>query len=185
MKLIDKKKSNAFRKDIYLLGQFDDGKYFWLEGAKWDCSWYWGFGYIETYTNNSCPSKSRDISSHQHYDGTFFGKSESYDSEKGCFRLNSEYKHTIKDNKDVVACTLTEKEQWELADLMKTFYTLKDTAALYHQGNSHLTSNQRLSFEDKDAEKNINKVLLPKLFARVYEILTPDPNDKEGLNKSY
>ena len=185
MKLIDKKKSNAFGKDIYLLGEFEGGEYFWLENAKWDCGWYWGFGYIETYTNNLCPSKSRDISSHQHYDGLFFGKGESYDHEKGCFKLNSEYKHTIKDNKNVIACTLTGKEQWELADLMKSFYTLKDMAEIYHQGNSHLTSNQRLSFEDKDAEKNINKVLLPKLFARVYEILTPDPNDKEGLNKSY
>ena len=69
-----KQKSHAFGKDIYLLGKDSDGTMYWLEAARWDCKWYWGFGYVETYTNNNHTSRSRDISSHQHFDSLFFNK---------------------------------------------------------------------------------------------------------------
>ena len=63
-----KVKSHAFGKDIYLLGQDEQGINYWLEAPKWDCIWYWGFGYIESFTNNKYPHLSKDISSHQHAD---------------------------------------------------------------------------------------------------------------------
>jgi len=61
-----KTKKHAFGKDVYLLGKDKHGIYYWLESPKWDCGWYWGFGYIETYTNNKQPQLAKDINSHEH-----------------------------------------------------------------------------------------------------------------------
>ena len=172
MKNIDKRKETAFGKDIYLLGKKKDSEFIWLEKASWDCGWYWGFGYIETYTNNNSPSKSRDISSHSHWSG-LVGKQEIYNHEKRCFVLSSDYIHHLNDNPDLESTVLTDSESWELADLMQTFYTLKDTAELFHSGNSHLTATE-IDLKDAEMENYINKVLLPKVFERIYQILTPE-----------
>jgi hypothetical protein len=61
--------SNVFGRDIYLLGTDKQGIKYWLESPKWDCNWYWGFGYIETYIDNNSPKISEDISSHSHFNG--------------------------------------------------------------------------------------------------------------------
>jgi hypothetical protein len=47
--MLSKRKSHAFGKDIYLIGKDKSGTNYWLESPSWDCDWYWGFGYIETY----------------------------------------------------------------------------------------------------------------------------------------
>ena len=38
---MEKKKSHAFGKDVYLLGTIN-GKMQWLEAPSWNCGWYWG-----------------------------------------------------------------------------------------------------------------------------------------------
>jgi len=173
-KLINKKVSKAFSKDIYLLGKNIDGEYVWLEGAKWDCNWYWGFGYIETYTNNKNPHLSRDISSHSHWDSSIIGKHDYYDSEKSCFRLSSDYVHHLNDSPKMAETTLTEAESWKLAELMKTFYTLREAAEMYHMGGAHVTANPCADILKNEAEeKRINEVLLPAIFKEVYKLLTP------------
>jgi hypothetical protein len=174
MKTIEKQKTHAFGKDVYLLGKRKSGEYIWLEFAKWDCGWYWGFGYIESYTNNQYPEKSKDINSHSHWSG-LVGKQEHYDIEKKCFVLGSDYINHLNENPDIQSTVLTEKESWELADLMKSFYTLKDTAGLFHSGNSHLTTTG-IDLKNTELENHINKVLLPQIFERVYQILTPNDN---------
>lgn len=63
---MNKRTSKAFGKKIFLLGTID-GKYVWLEEPVWDCGWYWGFGYVEQYTNHRNPSRARDISMHTHW----------------------------------------------------------------------------------------------------------------------
>jgi hypothetical protein len=63
---MEKQKDHAFGKDVYLLGTDENGIRYWLEAASWDCGWYWGFGYIETYKNNQTPSKAQDFDSHEH-----------------------------------------------------------------------------------------------------------------------
>lgn len=169
---MEKEKNHAFGKEVYLLGKNKDGERLWLEAASWDCGWYWGFGYIEVYTYNKRPDLAQDINSHSHWSG-LVGKQEYYDSEKQCFRLGSGYIYHLNDNPDIVS-VLTDLEAWELSDLMKSFYTLQATAELYHLGNSHLTGSVKLNFKDKEREDNINKILLPRIFERVYQILTPD-----------
>lgn len=153
METIKKKKSHAFGKDIYLLGVDKHGDKLWLEAASWDCNWYWGMGYVETYTNQDNPSIAKDITSHSHVDGLL----------KDCHHFNEV----------LIESVLTDKESWELADLYKSFYTLKDTAEIFHTGNSNLTTTG-IDLKDKQLETHINKVVLPKIFERIYEILTPE-----------
>lgn len=69
---------------------------------------------------------------------------------------------------------LTEAESWELCDLMKSFYTLKETAEIYHTGNSHLTGRGKLNLKNEHLAEVINQKHLPQIFARVKEILTPE-----------
>lgn len=168
---MEKQVSHAFGKNVYLLGKQKDGTFIWLEAASWDCDWYWGFGYIETYTNNRYPNKSMDINSHSHWSG-LVGKQEKYNFDKKCFVLSQDYIHHLNDNPDISETVLTDKESWELADLMQSFYTLQDTAKIFHSGNSHLTTTS-INLKNQELENHINKVLMPQIFKRVYEILTP------------
>lgn len=170
-KTLSKQKSRAFGKDCYLLGTLKDGKTFWLKEPTWDCGWYWGAGYIETYTGNS-PATSRDIDSHTHYDSMCFKKREYYDHEKQCFRLSNEYVHILSDNDDVACCILSTSEQWQLSDYMKTMYTLKAAADLFGKGSSNYT-HVPVCIQDKDLAERINKIELPKIFTAIRELLTP------------
>lgn len=161
IEMLEKRVSKAFGKKIYLLGTFEDGHNFWLKEPTWDCGWYWGFGYVSTYQ------------SHQHYDGLCFKKYEYYDHKKGCFQ-QGEYIHKLSDRPDVVACSLIEREQWILSDLMKMAYTLKKTAELYRQGNAYLTSHDLVpQLKRPDREKEINEIELPTIFAQIAKLLTP------------
>lgn len=160
-----KEKTKAFGKDIFLLGKDKEGTKYWLEAASWDCGWYWGFGYVETYTNNNCPHIAKDIESHQHFDGLFFNKNKNgYDAFKEFF---AEY-------------TITDKELWKLLELMKTFYALKETAEVLSRGGAHYTSNPCSEIIKNDAEVNrINKTVLPAIFNEIYNILGGDEEWKK------
>ena len=161
MKPLNKKKSSAFNKDCYLIGKDKHGDYIWLEAAQWTCGWYWGFGYIEVYTNQLNPEKARDISSHSHFNG-LIGKQE-----------DGEYKHHI--NEVLVESVLSDSESWELADLMSSFYTLQDAAALLKLGSSYIASSAVSNDLKNDGmRKEINEVLMPAIINRVYAILDPD-----------
>lgn len=157
---LKKRKTKAFGKDVYLLGVDEQGDYIWLEEAAWDCGWYWGFGYIETYTNNKNPSKAKDIRSHSHYNGLVFHKDK---NNNYLYHINEALKETV----------LHDSEAWELSDLMKSFYTLSKAAAVLGKGNSHYTTTTNADLTDKDMATKINEELLPLVFARVYEILSP------------
>lgn len=106
-----KKVSFAFRKEIYLLGKDEYGTNYWLEAPSFDCGWYWGFGYVETYTNNNSPSNSKDISSHSHIDSSF--------KIDGVIDMNS----------FLTERTYSIKEGFELSSLFTEFYELKETAS--------------------------------------------------------
>lgn len=153
-----KEKRHAFGKDIYLLGADSEGTRYWLECASWDCGWYWGFGYVETYTNNKKPEMSRDIESHQHFDGLFL--------KKGIF---DSFKELLTET------PLQNNEIWQLLELMKTFYTLRETAETYNRGGSHITTNiLKDKLQNKEEEKRINEELIPSICKEVYKILSPE-----------
>lgn len=157
---MEKRKSHAFGKDIYLLGADKNGKLYWLEAGSWDCDWYWGFGYVETYTNNRNPARARDISSHQHFDGLFFNKGKlSYDVFKEFF----------------VDMTVSDKELWKLLELMKSYYMAKEYAFMLHMGGAHITANPC-----KDVIQNmgewlrINREVIPAIMNAVYGVLSSE-----------
>ena len=144
----------AFKKKIYLLGADAEGTKYWLEAPSWDCGWYWGFGYVETYTNNDCPSRARDIESHQHFDGLFLNNStvSAFDTFKAFFKET----------------TLDQKEIHLLIDYMSSFYKLKDVAKTLGVGYSNMT----------ETAKEINEKILPAIFKRI-DILLSDTDTQQ------
>ncbi len=153
---MEKKTSEAFGKTVWLLGKDKDGISYWLEAPSWDCGHYWGFGYVETYTNDRNPKKSRDISSHQHFNNMFLNGSKcSRDMFKEFF----------------VETPLSDDKIWELVDYMQTFYTLKSAAELFRHGYSWQTEKAKIDdLQDKNLEDRINKVLLPEVFERIEKL---------------
>lgn len=152
-----KTKARGFGKDVYLLGAGEDGTYYWLEAASWDCGWYWGFGYIETYTNNKNPSIARDIQSHEHAD-----------------KFMSEFFTEWNGSKPrLTQRTFTEAEGWELCELFKQYYILKETAEYFGRGKAHVANTQIADYKKPELVKKINEVRMPAIFNRIYEILTP------------
>lgn len=155
-----KKVVRVFGRDNYLLGADAYGIKYYLEKESWDCGWYWGLGYVETFTNNRCPEQSRDISSHQHFDGLFLnGRNCAYDEFKEFF----------------AETPLTDDEIWELVDLMKTAYTLRKTAEVMGRGYSHYTSRAKVE-EVKKPEyvETINQIMIPAVMERVRALLTEE-----------
>ena len=154
MKTINKKTSFAFRKNIYLLGRDEDGTNYWLEEPTWDCGWYWGLGYVETYTNNRSPANSKDINSHEHFDMKFLNKG--YNA----------YKEFFKES------VLDDREVWRILELMKTCYTLSSAASLFEKGSSWITKNDCYDVvKDQKLYEEIVKVKLPAVISAVCNLL--------------
>jgi hypothetical protein len=171
--VLEKTKSRAFRKDVFLLGKDDEGIMYWLEAPSWDCDWYWGFGYVETYQRNYLPNHAKDIDSHQHIDSSFMGKQEFYDHEKGCFR-QGEYIHNIYDSPRLVSTTFNKDEGWELSELFKQFYLLKEMADFCHREKPgcHVTTSPVDHGNLKDWYEKINQVMIPKITSEIIRILS-------------
>lgn len=175
--LIPKMTDYAFGKDVFLLGIDKQGSRLWLEDGKFECGWYWAFGYVEEYQNNRMPGKARDIQSHTHINSRIFIKPEHYDFDKKAF-IPGEYLHHWNELPELAGSVLTESESWKFSDLMKSYYTLKAAAALYHIGGSHLSS-PSLDLKNEAAEKRINEVEIPTIIAAVRAMLTPGNEDKK------
>lgn len=162
-----KRIDRAFGKAVYLLGEDSNGVTYWLEEPKWDCSWYWGFGYVETYQTfhgrvcNS-PHNAHDCASHNHFDGMFWRR-----QDKKVYL--EAWKATF------VESTLTDKEVWTLMELMKAFYTLKETAELYYNGSAHVTTNPcKELLQNANEYERLNKKVIPELFKEVAKLLAPE-----------
>ena len=157
---MEKKITYAFGKKIFLLGKDQEGKLRWLEAPSWDCGWYWGFGYVESYTNNENPSRAKDICEHTHFSSLFLnGEKMAYDA------FNEFFKET----------PLKEDEVWKLLELFQTAYTLRRSAEVFNLGGSHFTTNPcKDILKNKEMEDKINKELLPAVFKEIEKILSPE-----------
>lgn len=146
--------------DYYLLGVDKDGTKYYLCRGTFDCDWYWSGGYINTFSNNKTPEKSKDINSHQHYD-SFFDLTELknvayYDA----------WQQFLKQT------PLTKKEWWTLHELLRTFYTLSRTMEIAHLGGSHITTNP---LKDKLQNKEIYdyyKQLISELHEEIHRLMS-------------
>lgn len=148
---------NKFGKDCYYIGQDVNKTNYFLESATWDCDWYWGGGYVETYTNNNNPVVSHDIESHQHFDGLFFkGNKTAYDAFKEFFPVNP----------------FTDSEIWKICELMKSFYIVREYSDTINRGGAHYTSNPAAEIiKSSDEYERINKKVIPAIMEELYKIL--------------
>lgn len=154
-----KRKSHAFGKDTYYLGyEASTDNHYWLEAPSWDCGWYWGLGYVETYTIPLAPSTSRDINSHQHWRGLFNGVDGGLDR---FLNLDS---------------PLTESEKYQVLDHMNTLVTFRAAADIFHRGDSHLSGQTTKICKSEELACAINKQYIPAVWAEVEKILTPSEN---------
>lgn len=143
-------------KKYFLLGTKDNIKYY-LQSASFDCGWYWGGGYIETFTNNHCPRLSKDIASHQHFDGLFFDKNKNgYDMFKDFFDA------TPFDNSEI----------WKITELMKSFYIVRHYSDTIYRGGAHYIPNPVAKTIKNNTEyERINKTVIPAIMESLYKIL--------------
>ena len=158
---MEKKKTFAFGKNVYLLGKDSNGIAHWLEEASWRCEWYWGLGYVETYTNNDHPNISRDINGHQHFDSLIFdnGDANAFDKFKGYF----------------VETPFNDKEIWKILEIMKSLYLMKKYAEMLHSGSAHISNNPCSELiKNADEYNRINKEIIPALNKELYNILYRD-----------
>lgn len=147
-----KQKITKFNNDYYLLGINQNNEKVWLEKPSWDCGWYWGLGYVETFDRNYS-----DIDTHTHFDSLFFNTNKmSYDAFKEYFKET----------------TLINEELWTLLECMKSLYTLSEYSELLHIGGSNYTTNPcKELLKNKDEYNRINKILIPNLWKQVENIL--------------
>ena len=148
-------------KKYFFLGADANGKNHFLESAHFDCGWYWGLGYIETFTNNRRPAEARDIDSHTHFDYLFF------DGAKGCaFDVFKNY---------FPVTPLTDNEIWQLLELMKALYLARNYSDMIYRGGAHYTTNPAADVIRNDAEyKRINETVIPAMNKAVYRLLGGD-----------
>jgi hypothetical protein len=150
-------KKHAFGKDIYLLGADEYGTNYWLEAPKWDCGWYWGFGYVETYTNNKSPETSEDISSHSHAKDFL-----------------SKYFMVWNNSKPILTKQVfNEKEGWELSELFEQFYFLKQAAEMFKDGKANCATADVPLWRKPELVTEINEKLIPQITSRILKILSP------------
>lgn len=158
--MMEKRKSHAFGKNVYLLGLGQDGQFYWLEQAAWDCDWYWGLGYVETYTRSESPESSRDINSHNHFDSMFFEKTVS---------CNEAFTNFFTDT------PLSEKEMWKLLELMRAAYIARAYSDMLHTGGAHISQNPvKETIKNQEEYTRINNEVIPALMTEVYELLSPE-----------
>ena len=158
MKQLQKTKTMAFGKSIYLLGEDANGVRYWLERAQFDCDWYWGIGYVETYTNNKAPHLARDIASHQHFNGLFLNGS------KCCIDLFNDL---------LVNTPLNDSEKWQLLELMQSAYTMRKYSDMLYTHGAHITHNVCGDTIANDSEyERINKIALPAILEEIYKLLS-------------
>ena len=156
-----KKIIHVFGNDYYLLGIDPDGIKYYLARPSFDCGWYWGGLYVETFSNNRVPEKSRDIESHLHFDSLFLQK---YD----CF------------NDFFVSTPLEESERYKLFELAKTFYTLRQYADLVYRGNSNIAKNSCYDLiKNEDRYKEVVEKLLPAVISEIINLLGGNTTSEE------
>lgn len=154
---MDKKSFEWHGKNYYLLGVGRDNEAYYLEEAHWDCGWYWGLGYVETFTNKKNPRMSKDISSHSHFNYMFMN---------GELCAHDEFENFFTDT------PLTNKEIWTLVELMMSAYNARTYSDMLHSGGAYQATNPcKDIIVNKQEYDRINNEVIPAINEKVYELL--------------
>ena len=130
-----------------------------LRRPSWDCGWYWGFGYLG---NRSCHFH---LSGLDVFDSSLSNKN-MYDQIKLFFGDSL----TIKDDKAL----------WKFCEIVRTIYSLKESAEVFGRGGSHFTSNpDAKSIKNPELVTHINEVLIPMQIRTLYQVLQGSMDSKE------
>ena len=143
---------------FYLLGRDHGGKCHWIEEGRFDCDWYWGIGYIKTFSNNTRPQLSKDWLSHNHFDTMFLnGNWNVFDRIKWFF----------------AETPFSDKEIWKICELMNAMYIARNYSDMLHRNGSGCTTNPVRDVIANDAEyKRINEKVIPAMLNSLYEIMS-------------
>ena len=81
-------------------------------------------------------------------------------------------------NPRLTETTFSKSEGWELCELFKRFYILRETADMYHMSSANVSKSILESISknkslDNVLAENINKYYIPKITNRIMEILEP------------
>lgn len=170
MELLNKKIINKFGTH-YLLGEDENGLKYWLEEPTFNCGWYWGLGYIHTFTNNRQPTRSVDIRSHEHFDSKVmnYGYVDGY--------LNF-FKKSVLDR----------HETYRLFELMECAYTLSKMAGICERGSAWVSKNDCYdTLKDQDLYLEIIKKKLPAVISAICNLLggktKPEQFEKQAIYK--
>ena len=147
----------TWKGDAYVLIGIDgDGKKRFLKEASWECGWYWGFGYVEMFTNNNRPDLSSDILMHQHFDSLFL-RGDGYNKFFKMFEDRT---------------SMSEGEMWKFLELMKSFYTARAYSDMLHRGGAGYSENPVSNVIKDDFEySRINLEVIPEIIKSAYDTL--------------
>lgn len=126
-----------------------------IRRPSWDCGWYWGFGYLERWN-----ARTKDIDFHSHFDDEVLSHGQ---------RVREYIKELFGDTfviKD-------DAKVWQFLDIMKTIYTLKETAKVLERGGSNVAAvpDCRDVVMNYDEVRRINCEVIPVLIDKMYELL--------------
>jgi hypothetical protein len=141
------------KREKVLFGHTLDGVAIYLDLPKWDCNWYWGFGYLGNR------DRHYHLKTYQE-EGGFCGKHRNismFDAFKADYKL---------------CPTLAEDNNlWKFCELVTTVYALLEVAEIFNRGGSHMTANPcRKLLKSPEQYQHINNVLLPALFTEIDKI---------------
>lgn len=154
---------NVRGKFQFLLGM-KDGECYWLEQASWDCDWYWGLGYVESYRGHG--RADRSWSSHQHFDGLFLKPAKFVDGYKEFFDEQP----------------FTDEEIWTLLELMQSAYIARKYAEMLYTGGAHTAFNPARDYIMNGAEYDrINKKVIPSIMNEVYRLMKSDAYENKEV----
>ena len=130
----NKVRLGRLKRDLPFDQVFAAGDVIWLEKHKWDCSWYWAFGYLG---NKDC---------HFHFDSLLYPK-------VGGSVLHKAYE-LFEETR------IADNEWWVIRDLFVQAYALKRAAEVYRYGGHQTTlAGTTDIIKDESMEKHINKDL--------------------------
>lgn len=149
----------------YYLG-FDGTDKWWLLEPSWDGSWYWGLGYVRTYTNHGDPRKAKDLRVHTHFDYLFLRPSDEND---GVLYVNAWKKRFVQ-------TPFSDKEIWKILELMKCMYTARHYADMLLIGGVNISGcvDAQEIIGNPEERERINKEVIPGLWKLLKSILAPD-----------
>ena len=130
----------------------------YIERPSWDCGWYWGFGYLQRWNY-----RKRDIDFHTHIDSRFSVNKDG----KQCNWFEG-----IKDLLDKGDVFESDRDRWKFLEIVKTIYSLKETAEVLGRGGSYYGDNPCMELiKNHDEERRINCKVIPALIDEMYKLL--------------